>query len=767
VAAVRAVLEQDGARVVTLTGPGGAGKTRLGLQVGAELVERFADGVWFVPLAAITDPNLVVPAIAQPLGVREVAGEPLLTALQEYLRPKHALLLLDNFEHLVAAAPAVAALLTACPKVQALVTSRQPLRIAGEKELPVPPLALPTERQARTLASGALLDYPAIRLFVARAQAIKPDFTLSEATAPDIVAICRRLDGLPLAIELAAARVRVLAPAQLLTRLDQRLKVLTGGQRDLPARQQTLRAAIEWSHDLLAPAEQALFARLAVFSGGCTFEAAEAVCDSAGDLALDIDVLDGLDSLTLQSLLRMQDGTDGSPRFTMLETIREFGLERLEASGDADTLHRTHADFFLALAEEAEPELTGPDQIAWLDRLDSEHDNLRAALGWLERGDDRERQLRLAAALWRFWWMRGYLTEGRAWLDRALADAVGLPLAIQARARGGAGILAESQGDYERATTLHEDALAAARQLGDQIAIATSLTDLGSIARFQGEYRRAAELHEQALSIWRELNDERGTISSLHELGWLALDRGDYPAAEALLTESLVLARRSGELAALGTVLEKLGMLSFYREEYEQAADLYQDSLDLWRELQDTRMIASLLANLGEVRLHQGDLNRAETMYQKSLSLFRDLEDRRVMAFALCQLGKVALVRDDLARAEGLFYESLALSRQVDEQFVVIESLEGLATAACGHGDQQLGIRLFAAAEALRLALEASPAPSSGEDRERCLSRARRALGEVAFNREWTKGEELSLDEAIAEARGKDRSVTPTAFRNA
>ncbi len=421
VAATRALLEQEGARIVTLTGPGGTGKTRLGLQVGAELVEAFTDGVWFVPLAAIADPALVIPAIAQPLGVREIPGEPLLTTLQEYLRNKHALLLLDNFEHLTAAAAAVSALLAACPGVQVLVTSREPLRITGERELPVSPLALPDPRQARGLSPGALLDYSAIRLFVERAQAVKPDFTLTEATAADVIAICRRLDGLPLAIELAAARVRILPPSQLLNRLDTRLKVLTGGNRDLPARQQTLRAAIEWSHELLDPGEQALFAHLAVFSGGCTFEAAEAVCGAAG--ALQLDVLDGLDSLTQKSLLRPEDGADGETRFTMLETIREYGLERLDATGHAETVRRAHADYFVTLAEAAEPQLTGADQVDWLNRLGAEHDNFRSAMGWLEQGSEIETRLRIAAALWRFWWMRGHLAEGRGWLERALAEA--------------------------------------------------------------------------------------------------------------------------------------------------------------------------------------------------------------------------------------------------------------------------------------------------------------------------------------------------------
>jgi len=750
VAATRALLEQGGARIVTLTGPGGTGKTRLGLQVGAELTEGFGDGVWFVPLAAIADPGLVIPAIAQPLGVREIPGEPLLTTLQEYLRNRHALLLLDNFEHLTAAAPAVSALLAACPRLQVLVTSREPLRITGERELPVPPLTLPTEHQARGLPPAELLAYSAIRLFVERAQAIKPDFVLSETTAPDVAAICRRLDGLPLAIELAAARIRVLPPAQLLTRLDQRLKVLTGGSRDLPARQQTLRSAIEWSHDLLDPAEQSIFARLAVFSGGCTFEAAEAVCGAAGGFRLD--VLDGLDSLTQKSLLRPDDGADGETRFGMLETIREYGLERLDATGEADTVRKTHADYFLALAETAEPRLTSSDQVDWLNRLGAEHDNFRSALAWLEHRQDVETRLRITAALWRFWWMRGHLAEGRGWLDRVLTASDGLPPAIHAQALSGAGILAESQGDYDQATMLHEQALRLWREMDDQIGIASSLTSLGINADTLGEDDRATDLHTQALVLWRELDDELGIAGSLNELGSLSIKRGDFKAAEDLLTQSLELTRRSGEAAALGTVLETLGVLAFHLNDYERAVALYQESMDVWRELDDSRMIAYALANMGEAKRHQGDLVQAETMFQESLSLFRELGDKHGTAFTLYHLGKLALIRQDAATAASRFKESLVLRQDVGERAAVVESLEGLAAAASVSGNMGLGVRLFGAAEAVRLAIGAPlTASAQAEERDQFLAAARGSLDQDVFDKEWAHGRTMSVDQAVTQ----------------
>jgi predicted ATPase/class 3 adenylate cyclase len=759
VAATRALLEHEGAHIVTLTGPGGTGKTRLGLQVGAELVEEFADGVWFVPLAAIADPDLVVPAIAQPLGVRETPGEPLLNTLQAHLLEKHALLLLDNFEHLTAAAAAVSALLAACPQVQVLVTSREPLRITGERELPVPPLSLPDPRQARGLAPAALLEYPAIRLFVERAQAVKPDFTLTEATAPDVAAICRRLDGLPLAIELAAARVRVLPPGQLLARLDQRLKLLTGGNRDLPARQQTLRAAIEWSHDLLDSDEQALFARLAVFAGGCTFEAAEAVCGESGDLALD--VFDGLDSLTQKSLLRPEDGVDGEPRLTMLETIREYGLERLDATGDADTVHRAHAEYFLTLAETAEPQLTSSDQVAWLNRLGAEHDNFRSALGWLEQGGGAETRLRIAAALWRFWWMRGHLSEGRGWLERALAEAGDLPPALLANALSGTGILAESQGDYEQATHLHEKALGLLRLIGDQVGIAFSLTNLGIVVDAFGDYDRATDLHTQALMIWRAVGDELGMASSLNELGTLAINRGDYDVAEDLLNQSLELCRKSGDASAVGSVLEQLGILAFYREDYERAARFHEESLGIWRELHDLRMIAQTLVNLGEVVHHQGGLEQAEASYQEALSIFRELGDKGGLAFALAQLGKVALARNDINGANELLTESLALRVEVGGRLAIVEGLEGLAAVVCARGDAAAGVRLLGATEALRRSLGLPLPASYAHERELTLAAARAVLGETTFQQEWDCGRALSLDQALSEANEVNHGPVP------
>jgi predicted ATPase len=748
-AALHQMLTTAGARLITLTGPGGIGKTRLALQAAANSLEAFPDGVWWVSLAAVSDPALVVPAIATPLGVREVSGEPLVETLGEHLRTRQTLLLLDNLEQVIAAAPLVTRLLDAAPGLRVLATSRAPLRLRAEHEVPVDPLPLPatTTRDDPLAAAQAS---PAVQLFVERAQAVKPGFTLDESNASAVGAICRRLDGLPLAIELAAARVRVLPPKQLLARLDQRLTLLTGGSRDLPARQQTLREAIAWSHDLLNADEQTLFARLAVFSGGCTFEAAEAVCNAAGNLPLD--VLDGLDSLAQKSLLRTMDGVGGEPRFTMLETIREYGLERLDATGDADSTRRAHADHFLTLAETAEQYLTGSDQVIWLDRLGVEHNNLRAALGWLEHAGNQEARLRLAVALWLFWVIRGHLTEGRGQLERALVNAENLPMSLRVRALRHAGVLAQLQDDYERATALHEGVLSHARQLEDRVAIATSLTDLGIIARVQSDYGRAAELQEEALAVWRELSDEAGMTASLYELGCIALKRGDYVAATELLDQSLVLARTSGNASDPVPMILALGTLAFYQGDYGRAAALYEEGLTASRSVGDTRMIAHALGALGEAARHQGDLTRAEDLNQEALALHRGLGEKLGTAFALDQLGKVALARNDVITGTALLTESLILRRDVGEKSAVIESLEALAELAVVQGDAARGVLLFGASESFRLTLEAPLPPLYAAVRERALAAICSVLGDADFAVAWNRGEALSLQEAVTEA---------------
>lgn len=655
VAEVCALLGRPELRLLTLTGPGGTGKTRLGLQAAAELLEAFDDGVYFVPLAPVSDAGLVAESIAQAVGLRQSADQPLTESLKAALAPASMLLVLDNFEQVLAAAPLVAGLLAAAPRLKALVTSRSALHLSGEHEYQVQPLALPDSRRLPPL--DRLTQYESVRLFIERAQAARSDFAVTNENAPTVAEICHRLDGLPLAIELAAARIRLLPPQAMLARLDSRLRLLTGGPRDLPARQRTLRGTIDWSYGLLDSGEQQLFARLAVFAGGCALDAAESVCDAGGEL--ETDVLDGLSSLVDKSLVRTREGPDGEPRFVMLETIQEYARERLRVGGEEGALRRRHAEHYLSLAERAEPELTGRNQAPWLDRLEAEHDNLRAALGWSLEQPDGERALRLAGALWRLWYSRGYLSEGRRWLEAALdRDGTGgapAPPPVRAKALYGAGMLAWDQGSYARAVELIEESLALRRRTGDSWGIAQSLNALGLVMTFRGEYEAATRLYEESLALKRELGDTWGTAMSLGNLGLTALFQGDLRRATELLEESLALKRQLGLIHSVAESLNNLGLAALYGGDHEQARRWHEESLELKRDQGNSQGIAASVHNLGVLALDRGDILEAGSMLRDALKRFHDLGDSQGMVDALESLGCLAMAWRQPLRAATLW----------------------------------------------------------------------------------------------------------------
>ncbi|MDQ5853440.1 MAG: tetratricopeptide repeat protein [Chloroflexota bacterium] len=696
-------------RLLTLTGPGGTGKTRLSLQVASELLDHFVDGVFFVALAHLSDPALVVPTIAQTLALQEAGGRPLLQLLQEYLRDKQVLLVLDNFEQIMLAAPVVADLLAGAPRLTILVSSRECLHIYGEKEFAVPPLGVPALEHLPSV--DKLTMYAAVRLFVERAQDARHDFRITPENAPAIAEICSRLDGLPLAIELAAARVRLLPPQAILGRLASRLTLLTGGARNLPERQQTLRRAIDWSHDLLDERDKLLFRRLAVFAGGCTFEAVAGVCDPDGTLV--VDVLDGVESLVNQSLLRETETTSGEPRFTMLQTICEYALERLEASGEAATLQHQHAGFYLALAEEAEPHLKGAQQVAWLERLETEHDNLRAALHRSMESGDTASALRLAGALAWFWRLRGYLTEGRAWLDRALAlpEAAERSLA-RARALSGAGTLAMLQGDLGTAQDRLEESIELFRAWKDQRGLAFALRTLGIVQQFRGDLAGARALHEQSIALYREEGDRWGIAMARMMLGFLALRQGDLTTA---------------------------------RSQHEA-------SLALFRDVQDRWFVAVSLNNLGDVVRMQGDYGQAATYYEESLALFRAVGSRRDGAALLHNLAYVAHYQGDDTRAERLAQESLALQRELGNTEGMTEGLITFARIAGAQRQAERAARLLGSAEALREAIGALAWPAGRAEYERSVAEVRAQLDDVVFATCWTEGRAMTLEQAIAYA---------------
>lgn len=722
-------------RFVTLVGPGGIGKTRLALQVAADLLDEFEDGVWFIPLASIGDPTLVAATIAQALGVKEAGGQSPIESLKGYLREKQMLLVLDNFEQVVAAAPTVVELLAGAPHVRVLVTSREVVHVYGEHAFAVPPLALPSLKRLPPVA--ILGQYASVALFVERAQAVDADFTLTEENAGTVAAICARLDGLPLAVELAAARSKLLPPHTMLERLagqvgsgggQSSLRLFGSGGRDRPVHQQTLRGTIDWSYRLLDADEQRFFAGLAVFVGGWTLEAAEAVCEDGsvepGDAsslpsptsprwgASPITILDGLQSLLDKSMVRQDKGADGEFRFTMLETIRAYALERLAESGEAERLRRRHAAYYLALAEAAEPRLTGSEQATWFDRVEAEHDNLRAALGWLLEQGTGEAGARLTAALWRFWYARGYLSEGRRWLEAALGERNATPDDLRAKVLYAAGVLAYAQGDYAAGGALQEESLTLRRALGDKAGIAQALNGLGVLAHEQGNHERAVRLLEESLALQRELGDRRSVAISVNNLGTLAYAQGDYERAETFYSESLELHRELGNKQNIAGTLGNLGLVALYQGNYSEAKAFSEESLALFTELGDRHDVASTVNNLGLVTLHQGDYAQAKTFFEESLTLHWELGDKRGLAYCL----------------------------------------EGVAGLAWVQGQPVRAARLCGAAAVLRESIGA-PLPPAERARHDCtVATASAQVGEAVWGTASEEGRRMSLEQAIAYA---------------
>jgi predicted ATPase len=688
---VQDLLRHEVVRVLTLTGPGGVGKTRLAVEVAERSRGAFADGAVFVPLATLRDLDLIPSALAEALGVRDAADRALWEAVKKHLRGKQMLLLLDNFEHLLPASPMVGNLVEACPRLTVLATSRAPLRIVGEHQFAVHPLPLP--ERASPLAYDVLLRSPAVELFSQRARAATANFELTEANASAVARICERLDGLPLAIELAAARVKLFPPQALLARLDHRLPMLGGGARDLPERQQTLRRTVSWSHALLGAEEQALFRRLAVFVGGFTLEAAEAVCGTGKGATEEDEVLQTLASLVDNSLVSPSDAPslvgDEGPRFTMLETIREYAVERLESSGEAEEMHRAHALYYLSLAEAAQPEVSmHPREEWWWTQLEEEHDNLRVALRWAVRVREAETATRLALALWRFWNLGSHPSEGRRWLEAVLeldgaeGHAVGAEPALPARRRAFlrlvTGILSAAQGDHDRAVELYEESLALYERLGHRKGTSGPLRELGAAAYRRGDHEQAARLNERALVVAREFGSRFGAALALCNLADVLRAQGDLERARSLLEESLI----------------------------------------------------SLRSQEGPLRIANARVN--------TLSRLGSIE---------CEMG-----RD--ARASELFEESLREVWRFGFGFEGVACLEGLARVAAMQGRPERAARLLGASAARREEQGITLSPIVRADHDHAENAARAALGEDAFTTAWSVGHAMSLEVAVKDALG-------------
>jgi predicted ATPase/DNA-binding SARP family transcriptional activator len=736
-------------RLLTLTGPGGSGKTRLALKAGQQASGRYSGGVWLVELAPVARPDLVAAAAASALGVREDPGRPLAETIAAQLRAEagEALLIIDNCEHVLdAAAGLVTGLLRQCPALRILATSQSRLNVAGEATWPVPPLTLPPPDEQDPLV---VAQSESARLLCDRARLARPGFSLAEVNAGAVSEICRRLDGIPLALELAAARLNALTARQLAARLDDRFRVLSGGSRGGLPRHQTLQAAIEWSHDLLSDAERVCFRRLAVFAGGCTLEAAEAVLPDAV-LPADV-VFDAVTSLVDRSLLTTEERS-GSMRYGMLESVHQFARRQLAEAGEQDALSQRHLAWLLDYAGQAD--LDGPDQEAWLDLLEADLENIRTGLEWGLTRPGSDQALALAGAVAPFWQVRGHASLGRRWLDSALAAAgPGADPRLRAIALDGAGQLAYVQADHEAQLRYQQESLAIWRGLGDDARTASCLGELGAAAHVRGEYPAAQAMYAEALELARRAGASNVMGRCLSGLGRLALHTGDQAQATAYYTESMSRFRAAGDLRRATVILGNLGVVSFNDGDFDLAAARLHEHLANARKLGDRKLIGGALTNLGTVLQNTGDTDGAAQLHAEALALAEQVGDRRLASVALTNLGLVALARTDYPAARSLHARSLEHARAIGERRSIAEGLEEMAGVDAAAGLAGRAAVLVGASQALRQAIGA---PVLGPDLarfQRSVAALREALGEEAFAAAERRGREMTEADAIALAR--------------
>ncbi len=752
VAAACAFLRQPEVRLLTLSGVGGVGKTILGLQVATELVNDFADGVCFISLAPICNPDLVIPTIAQTLGLKETEDQPVIELLVASLLEKDLLLFLDNFEQVIGAAPVLIELLRRCPSLKILVTSREVLQVRAEVEFPVLPLAFPN--LSDPLEPASALQYAAVALFLQRAQSFAPDFQITTDNVRSIAEICAHLDGLPLALELAAAHIKLLSPQTLLIRLEHRFQILTQGSRDSHTRQQTLRNTLQWSYDLLNAWEQRLFRRLSVFVGGFTLHAVESICAILDGGSTTVSVLDSVSSLVNKSMLHSWQQEREEPRLAMLETMREYVIECLTTSGELEITRQSHALYFVMLAEEAEQNLRGTKQALWLECLEREHDNLRAALRFsLEQGEvgqNMELALRLGGALAQFWILHGHFSEGLTFMKLALARSEGVMTSVHVKALEATMYLAMNQGDFEAAKMLGEEGLVLSRKLGHKSRISSILSSLGFVFMVLGDLDMAYSLSGEAVLLARELDDKSLIANRLHEMAFVSLERGEYGTACDMYEECLAIFRELGDKVGIAASLHQLALVLFLSLNDQKRVHLLMDeSLSHWKELgsQNGMAVWSYLA--GQVALFEGDVSRARMLLEECVALYKEVGDRWHTARSLSALAKVEAVEGNYALADTLYEENLELCRKMGYKNIA-PVLEGLAYVVMIQGQPALAVRLWGAAEKLRETVGAPLPPVESVSYEQSVALARKHLGDKDFTAAWVHGRTMTPEQALA-----------------
>ncbi|MBI1744913.1 tetratricopeptide repeat protein [Candidatus Acetothermia bacterium] len=751
-------------RLLTLTGAGGSGKTSLALQVASELLKEYPQGVWWVELAPLSDAALVAQAVATTLGVKEEPKRSLVESLTDFLRPQNLLLVIDNCEHLIkASAELIEKILLACPEVQVLATSREPLGILGETTWSMPTLSLPKPDEPLP-PMKILLQYEGVSLFVERAIAHLPSFVLNYENAPTVVQICRQLDGMPLAIELAAARVKVLSAEPIAERLSDRFKLLTGGSRTAQPRQQTLKAAIDWGFDLLLDKEKTLFRRLSVFAGGFSIEVAEEVCTNIDLVGArsprpyteteieKSEILDLLAQLVDKSFVFVER-KDKQVRYRLLETMRQYSTERLSESGERTEIQHHHAIWCLTLAEKAALELNTPKQAEWFDRLEIEHDNLRIALGWFSESTNTEMGMRSALAIQRFWEVRGYWSEARFWLHHFLEKQehqIAPP--VRACALRAVGSFTRLQGDFSNAQALNQQALELSRQSGDKIGIAQALGNLGSFAWEQGNYAESQTYFEASLALSRELGDKSGIAGTLRNLAVNAFEQGDLEQARARFSEALALRRELGDTLNIAMTLGDLGVVIQHQNDFATARKHYEESLAIHRQMGFKRFVALSLHRLGSLAYMQADYERSRALHEESLAIRKELGDPTNCAWSLYHLGRAARGLKEFSVARAHYEESLRNFQKIGIKQGLLFNLRGLLTLETAQEKFEQAVRLAGASESFRESVGFVFPPNEQAEFEENIADIRAVLGEEAFSRLWAEGRAMTIEQVVAYA---------------